>query len=101
MTVNPIQIAPLEAMPEPATWLRTPSIAPMPTFETQLLGALATLEQGVEHAHTQVQRVALGEAVPTHQVMLALEDARLSLKFALAVRTRLVEAYQDVMRMQL
>lgn len=103
MTVDAIQLEVLapSAAAEPALALRPSPNEATPTFEALLRGAVATLEHEVAHAQTQVQRIALGEAVPTHRVMLALEDARLSLQFALAVRTRMVEAYQDVMRMQL
>jgi flagellar hook-basal body complex protein FliE len=103
MTVDPILISPLA--PPVVDRARSSTLAPdamgQPTFEAMLRGGLAALEHGVGNAQAHVQALALGDAVPTHRVMLALEDARLSLQFALAVRTRLVEAYQDVMRMQL
>ena len=48
----------------------------------------------------QMQRLAAGESGNLHQVMLRLEEARLSFQLLMQVRNRLLESYQDVMRMQ-
>jgi len=45
--------------------------------------------------------LAAGEAVDIHEVMLALEKASLGLQLALQVRNKVVEAYQEIMRMQI
>jgi flagellar hook-basal body complex protein FliE len=42
-----------------------------------------------------------GEDVEIHEVMLAGEEAKLSLQMAVQVRNKLVEAYQELNRMQL
>lgn len=54
---------------------------------------LVTAEQGV-------QKLATGTAENLHEVMLQLEQARLAMQVAAQVRSRVLEAYQDVMRMQ-
>lgn len=59
------------------------------SLNTQLLQA----QQGV-------QRLATGDAANLHDVMLQLEQARLALQLATQVRSRVIEAYQEVMRMQ-
>jgi flagellar hook-basal body complex protein FliE len=51
-------------------------------------------------ADKQLQAVATGEAQNLHQVMISLEEARLSFQLLVQVRNRVLEAYQDVMRMQ-
>jgi flagellar hook-basal body complex protein FliE len=38
--------------------------------------------------------------VNLHQVMLHLEESRIGLQLLLQVRNRVLEAYQDVMKMQ-
>jgi flagellar hook-basal body complex protein FliE len=65
------------------------------------------LQQSVErldalenHAEAQVQRLLLGEDVELHQVVLAGERAGLALELAMSVRNKVVDAYQEVMRMQ-
>lgn len=42
-----------------------------------------------------------GEDIGIHQVMLATEEAKLSLQLAVQVRNKLVEAYQEINRLQL
>jgi flagellar hook-basal body complex protein FliE len=55
----------------------------------------------VVNADNQVRALALGQTDHLHDVMLALEDARISMGLMVQVRNRLVDAYQDLMRMQL
>ncbi len=40
-------------------------------------------------------------SVEIHDVMLAAEKARLALDLTVAIRNKLVEAYQEIMRMQI
>ena len=42
-----------------------------------------------------------GEDVDIHEVMLATEEAKMSLELAVQIRNKLVEAYQELNRMQL
>ena len=53
------------------------------------------------HADRMVQKLALGEADNLHQVMIALDEAKFSFNMLIQVRNKLLEAYQDVMRMQI
>lgn len=63
--------------------------------------------QGLEHVNqalvgtqAEVQSLALGNQVNLHQVMVHMEESKLSFQLMMQVRNRLLEAYQDVMRMQ-
>ncbi|MEZ0604630.1 flagellar hook-basal body complex protein FliE [Paraburkholderia sp. IW21] len=71
------------------------------SFGSMLMGGVMNVDHAVQSANAAVAGFALGNELPPHQVMLALEDARLQLQFALQVRSRLVEGYQELMRMQL
>lgn len=42
-----------------------------------------------------------GDDVDIHQVMLSTEEAKMSLELAVQIRNKLVEAYQEINRMQL
>ncbi|MPN11843.1 Flagellar hook-basal body complex protein FliE [bioreactor metagenome] len=42
-----------------------------------------------------------GEEVDVHKVMLDAEEAKLSLELAVQMRNKIVEAYQEINRMQL
>lgn len=61
---------------------------------------LASLNTQLASAEQGLRTLASGSAENVHDVMLQMEQARLALQLALQVRSRVVEAYQDVMRMQ-
>lgn len=65
---------------------------------TDLLSRLTALQA---EADRLAAGLAAGEPVDIHEVMLALEKANLGFQFALQVRNKVVEAYQEVMRLQL
>lgn len=46
-----------------------------------------------------IQKLASGENVDLHQVMIAVEQTDVSFKVAMAIRDKLLDAYRDVMRM--
>lgn len=62
---------------------------------------LASTDAKIRQADASVQSLALGKADNLHRVMMDVESARLSLDLVVQVRNRVVEAYQDLMRMQL
>jgi flagellar hook-basal body complex protein FliE len=44
--------------------------------------------------------VMSGQGVPLHQAMIAAEEASVSFQLMVEVRNRLLESYQELMRMQ-
>ena len=56
------------------------------------------LEKNADNLTTQF---ALGEIDDIHQVTIATEKARMALNMTLGVQNRLVQAYEEVMRMQI
>ena len=52
-------------------------------------------------SQTDLQRLALGDAQNLHQIMIRLEESRLSFQLMMQVRNRLLESYQDVMKMSI
>lgn len=81
----------------------TSSAIPMrgaPTGFTQLLyDGMDAVNGELLAADQMTQAFAVGADVPIHQVTYALEHARLSFELMSQVRTRLLEAYQELMRM--
>lgn len=61
--------------------------------------ALDSLNQTQNASDTLMQKLVAGENVDLHQVMIASEEANISMQVALAMRDKLVSAYQEVMRM--
>jgi flagellar hook-basal body complex protein FliE len=74
---------------------------PETRFADWLAQGVGGLSQRMGAANALAAQFAMGADLPPHQVVLALEDARLSFQLALQVRTRLLEGYQELMRMQL
>ncbi|MBS1254115.1 MAG: Flagellar hook-basal body complex protein FliE [Anaerolineales bacterium] len=70
------------------------------TFGRLLTQAVDDLNQVNSEANEAVARLAAGESVELHNVMIAVEEADLSLRLALQVRNKLVEAYREIQRMQ-
>jgi flagellar hook-basal body complex protein FliE len=70
-------------------------------FAQWVEGSLARVGQSIEAADANVRALAAGQDVPVHEVMISLERARMDLTLAAEVRNRLVEAYQELTRMQL
>jgi flagellar hook-basal body complex protein FliE len=68
------------------------------SFGTELRNAVASLEGLQVTADQRSQEAALGQG-NLHETMLALEKADVSMRLATKVRNKLVEAYQEVMRM--
>lgn len=65
------------------------------------------LAKGLEQVHVlqsdadeAVWQLAAGETDNLHHVMTTLERASLALELTIAIRNKLVEAYQEIMRMQ-
>ncbi|MGH8080944.1 MAG: flagellar hook-basal body complex protein FliE [Lysobacter sp.] len=85
-----------------APTLAPPAAAPAgQSFGSMLLANVMHADASVQASEKAVESFALDGRTPPHQVMIALEEARMSLHFALQVRNRLVEGYQELMRMQL
>lgn len=64
---------------------------------TQQVGAVNTAVLRSEH---DAHKLAVGEVQNLHEVMINMEEAKLSFQLLAQVRNRLLEAYQEVMRMQ-
>jgi len=62
---------------------------------------LQGLDGEVRHADMLASELAAGKGVAVHDVMIAMEQAHLSLQFAVEVRNRILDAYQNLTNMQL
>lgn len=65
-----------------------------------VLDALEGLNQQIRTNEGAVQELALGETDNLHQVMMNLERTRLTFDLMMQVRNKLLEGYQELMRMQ-
>jgi flagellar hook-basal body complex protein FliE len=78
----------------------TPLADPAGTsFADALKGAVEEANGKSLEADTQVQRLMVGEG-SVHQAMIAMQDASVATEMVLAVRNKALEAYNEIMRMQ-
>jgi flagellar hook-basal body complex protein FliE len=75
--------------------------APRTSFAQMISDGIDTVNQRAADADAQVKAFILDDSIPPHRVIYALEKSQMSLQMMLQVRNRLVEDYQDIMRMQL
>ncbi|MBM4423067.1 MAG: flagellar hook-basal body complex protein FliE [Chloroflexi bacterium] len=69
-------------------------------FGSALNGALNSLSQMQASSDSAIQQLAAGENVDLHQVMIGAEQTDIAFRVAISMRDKLVEAYHEVMRMQ-
>jgi flagellar hook-basal body complex protein FliE len=67
-------------------------------FAETLGGALQKVDGMQVDADVQAEQVAMGGG-NLHEMSLALEKADVSMRLAMKVRTKLIDAYQEIMRM--
>ena len=70
------------------------------SFGNLIEKTLNETERLQDHADGMVKSLAQGEITDVHEVMLAMSRADLSFRMMLEVRNKLLDAYQEVMRMQ-
>lgn len=99
MTIDPVPA--LGAHDEVGSMPLASAGVPGADFGRALADGLQSLDRTLQVTQSDLQALALGEAAQLHEVMVRLESSRIALQFAMQVRSRALEAYQDVMRMQL
>lgn len=99
--INPIGQTPQlnPANPAALRGLAAPKPGEM-DFAGMLENVLGQLNDLAVKADHQVAQAAVGEDVDLHQVVVAMESAGMGFQLALQVRNKLLEAYQEIIRMQ-
>jgi flagellar hook-basal body complex protein FliE len=72
----------------------------MESFSHLLSQALGDVNQLHLNADADAQKLVSGDQVDVHQVMIGMEKANVAFGLTVQVRNKLIEAYQEVMRMQ-
>lgn len=73
--------------------------APTESFSKVMGDMVAQVNANQQSADKAIQALATGEAKGLHEVMIAVEKSSVSFQFLAQVKTKVVEAYQEVMRM--
>ncbi|UNC91742.1 flagellar hook-basal body complex protein FliE [Candidatus Contubernalis alkaliaceticus] len=97
MRINPINLL----MPEPAARIqKNDQVENAKSFGQVLQQALQDVNSLQVQADDLTARMVLGEVEDVHEVMLASEQAKMALQLTVQIRNKLIEAYQEVSRMQ-
>lgn len=75
-------------------------ITPRVSFGEQLQNAISEVDQLQSQRDDMVQEMVRGERIEVHEIMTAAEEAQLAFELMLEVRNKLLESYQEIMRMQ-
>lgn len=63
--------------------------------------AISRVDQAKQESHDKVDRFLNGEDQEVHDMVLSTQRAEISFELFLQVRNKVVQAYQEVMRMQM
>jgi flagellar hook-basal body complex protein FliE len=74
--------------------------APTETFGTMLDGLANTVSTKQAEASELTKKVLLGDSDQLHQSVIAMQEASVAFTMMVEVRNKLVESYQELMRMQ-
>ncbi|MCC6445230.1 MAG: flagellar hook-basal body complex protein FliE [Armatimonadetes bacterium] len=98
MALNVPGLGPFAPAPDPSPSPETESS--VPSFAEVLGNALGEVDALQKRGQAMQQAYATGEVQEIHQVMMALEEASLAMQLTLQVRNKVVDAVQEIMRMQ-
>lgn len=70
------------------------------SFESMLKGAITEVNDTQVKGYNAMEGIATGEVKNLQKAVQNIEEAELSLKLALEVKNKAVNAYKEVMRMQ-
>lgn len=95
--INPITTNLLTSPVKPAS---ASSASPVGQIGSAFSDMLDTLSQSETQSNNLMTQLATGENVDLHDVMIGMEQTDIQFKVAMAIRDKLVDAYREVMRMQ-
>ena len=102
--LNALPLKPLEAAPKTALAAPLPDgvrlAEPTASFGTMLEGLVSTVADKQANAANLTKQVLLGDNDQLHQSVIAMQEASVAFSLMVEVRNKLVESYQELMRMQ-
>jgi len=99
--IDNISLKPAAALQLQKSKTETGAVDVTQSFSSLLNDSLAKLNAQQVEVDKLGEQFVMGELADTHQVMIAAEKASLGLELTVQVRNKVIEAYQDIMRMQL
>lgn len=102
MSFMPIKaVSPIIEMVKPLETLSSANPAGAQSFGSVFQGALGEVRGTRADAERQMTSFMNGEQTDIHQVATSIQKAELTFEMAIEVRNKMMQAYQEVMRMQI
>lgn len=104
-------MAATDATPLPTTGIQMPEELSQPlgvnspqpaseSFSSMLSQMVSDVNAAQVNSAQTVNALQSGQSVPLHQAVIAMEEANVSFQLMVEVRNRVLDAYQEIMRMQ-
>ncbi len=90
----------VESVGKAAPALPTTTVAPTQSFGDVMTQAISGVNDKMQTAEVEKAKVMSGETNNLHQAMLSIQEAGVAFSLMNEVRNKLVESYQEIMRMQ-
>ena len=100
MAIQSINPNPIPSIPEIGSKQKPSASGNAENITQSFEGMLSPLNQSQQNADALVEQLARGENVDLHTVMIGLEENNVRFNVALGIRDKLVDAYREIMRMQ-
>jgi len=71
------------------------------SFLQSLNETISNVDNLQKEADNSIKELAVGENKNIHQTMIAIEKAEISFKLMVQFRNKIIDAYQEIMRMQI
>ena len=69
-------------------------------FGEVLKDAISTVNELQKNSNQEIQKLMTGESQDLHTTVIAMQKADLSFQMMMQVRNKIMQAYQEIMRMQ-
>jgi flagellar hook-basal body complex protein FliE len=104
-SVNPLSASAFNRIDAPmpkigAGMLGPHTAAPTEGFGQMLDGLVATVDAKQSASQAITRKVLMGDTDQLHQSVIAMQEAGVAFSMMVEVRNKLVESYQELMRMQ-
>ncbi|MFO7607707.1 MAG: flagellar hook-basal body complex protein FliE [Candidatus Krumholzibacteriia bacterium] len=86
--------------PRAAYGVERTAAEPKPSFADQLAKAVDQVQDLSTRSRDLVDGMVAGRTTEVHDVMIAAKESQLAFELLVEVRNKLLEAYQELMRMQ-
>ena len=71
------------------------------SFKDTLSGFMSDVNTMQNRADESIEKMVAGEITDVHQVMNSVEEAKVAFNMMMEIRNKVMDAYQEVMRMRL